>query len=157
KVSIYQGVERPLAIGGTQQPSEVPLITGRPALVRVFYEAPGAAQKAVTGRLELGDGSIVDVPATLAPSSNDGDLGTTVNFFLDGAAIAEPFRYRVTIGEPGTEEKATGVPHHPPVDYETHQVVGAPNKLRVMLVPFSYDADGSGRLPNTSPDHLEAI
>jgi hypothetical protein len=157
KVSIYQGVERPLAIDGVQQPSEVPLVPGRAALLRVFYEAPGATGKAVTGRLELGDGTIVDAPTELAPSTIDGELGTSVNFFLEGAQVFEPFSYRVTIGEAGNTETATGVPHHPPVGLETHNVAGPVNKLRVVLVPFRYDADGSGRLPNLSPEHLEYI
>lgn len=147
RVSIYQGVERVLAQDGTAATSNVPLIAGRDALVRVFYtsDRPG---ESVTGRLTIGTGEPIDIDATLVAESTDGDYDSTINFVLPGDLITASFDYSVGILETGGDDNPGA--RHPDENLEVHVVEGERNTLRLVLVPFRYDADGSGRLPDTS-------
>lgn len=155
EVAIYQGVKRVLAVGGVQQPSIVPLVAGRRALVRVFYIADNAAAgTAVKGRLQLEGQPPIEVDAMLAAASSEANLTSTINFELDPSLVGSTFNYAVSI----LANAATDNPdaHHPPPGtLESHVVDGAQNTFRVVLVPFQYNADGSGRLPDTSPAAVE--
>jgi hypothetical protein len=158
EVSVYQGIKRVLAQGGQTAMSNVPLVAGRDALVRVFYSAgPEAVGRTVVGRLELEGGDPIDVQATLVAQSNDADLASTVDILVPGDRVGENFTYRVSIAEQdqGSDDNPTA--HHPQVGFETHLVEGPQNTFRVVLAPFRYDADGSGRLPNLSPERVEAF
>jgi len=157
-VAIYQGVKRMLAQGGQQTGSNVPLVAGRDALVRVFYWTAGnATGRAITGRLEIGGGEPIDVQAQLVQASSEPDMASTINFIVPGDRIGATFDYRVSIGEivdgDGAHDNPTA--HHPVQGLESHAVEGPKNTLRVILAPFRYDYDGSGRLPDLSPERIE--
>ena len=156
QVNIYQGPERVLALGGAAQPANVPLVAGRDALVRVFYQAaPEQVGKTVVGRLEIvGQEVPFEVEAVVAAGSVQEQLETTINFLIPGDVIGEVFEYRVSILEDGEADNPTA--HHPVEGFEGHVVEGPRNTFRVMMVPFQYNADGSGRTPDMSPEAIEA-
>jgi len=155
QVNIYQGPERVLASGGVAQTSTIPLVSGRDALLRVFYEAaPDQVGKTVTGRLEItGQEEPIDVEAVVGAGSVQEQPDSTINFLVPGDAIGDVFEYRVSILEDGTSDNPAA--HHPAEGMEGHEVEGPRNTFRVMMVPFQYDADGSGRTPDVSPEALE--
>ena len=155
EVAIYQSVKRTLAVNGVQQPSIVPLIAGRRALLRVYYIADASvAGTAVKGRLQIEGQPEIVVDANLATASNEANLTSTINFEIDPSLVGSSFNYAVSILANGSTDNPDA--HHPaPGTFESHVVEGAPNTFRVVLVPFRYDADGSGRLPDTSPEAVE--
>jgi hypothetical protein len=158
EVAVYQGVKRTLAQGGQALTSNVPLVAGRDALVRISYTAtPEAVGRTVTGRLDLAGGDPIDVSVQLVPQSNDADYASTADIIVPGTRIGSSFEYSASIVEPqvdGADDNPTA--HHPAVGREVHPVEGPANTFRVVLAPFRYDADGSGRLPDLSPERIEA-
>lgn len=160
RVAIYQGVERTLELDGAPQTPAVPLIAGRDALVRVFYSIDAAYDgQPVTGRLEIDGGDPIDVEATLGGASVQEDVATTVNFFVPGDRIGDTFVWSVGVMQLGTAAEDNLAARYPAaaLTKESLPVEGKRNTLRVIVAPFRYDTDGSGRLPDTSPPAIEAL
>ena len=154
QVAIYQSLKRVLAEGGVPAVSNVPLVAGRDAVVRVFYAAaPEKIGTVVRGRLEITGHESLIVEGALVGQSFDHDMASTFNFGVPGDAISEPFEYRVSLLHEAEDDNVTA--HHPAAGRESHFVEGPRNTLRVILAPFQYNADGSGRLPDTSPAMVE--
>lgn len=160
QVAIYQGVKRTLMLEGAAQPATVPLIPGRDTLIRVFYTVDaGYDGAAVTGRLQMaGVDPPIEVSAPLnAAGSVDGDLASTVNLYVAGAAIGASIDYSVALLQERPEGTADNTAARwPAAGTEVIPVEGPQNTLRIKLAPFQYNADGSGRLPDTSPAMVEA-
>ena len=157
QVAIYQGVKRMLMVGGAPIASDVPLVNGRDAVLRLFYTAPPEQlSQQVTGKLII-EGYAEELQATgvLGAISNDADMGSTVNFIIPGAAIGDTFSYSVALLQAGTEDNPTA--HYPQQGTDSHVVEGPRNTFRLIVAPFSYQADGSGRLPDLSPERVEEL
>jgi hypothetical protein len=155
-VSITQGVEHPLAEDQEAVESDVPLIAGRDALVRVFYatdEDYDGGQ--VTGRLTLGD-TTIDWSGSLDDRSEEDDLDSTVNFAVDGELVVDPLSWSVTLLQEAVAE-GRGWFRYPEEGAAETGVEGDVNVLQLVIAPFSYEFDGSGRLPDTSPEQIERI
>jgi len=156
EIAVYQGVKRTLIADGEEVDSEVPLIAGRDALVRVFVSSDdGYDGEAVTGRLHLGDEVIEVEVDRVRDESRDHRLDSTVNFVVPGDLVQDPLEWSVELlqqGE-GTNEDARF-----PAD-GTHEtrVEGRANRLRLVIAPFSYEFDGSGRLPDLSEAQIARI
>jgi len=155
QVAIYQGVKRILFDRGGTPPPTVGLVVGRDTLIRVHYTtAPENIGQPVIGRLHIGGSDAYtdpfEAPATLFAQSIEPDMNTTVNFIVPGDAITELLSYTVSIvqeGDPSAGDNPTA--HHPGPDIAEAVHVEAPrNVFRVVFVPFQYNADGSGRLPD---------
>jgi hypothetical protein len=154
QVAIYQGPERILAQGGVAQPSSVPLVAGRDALVRVFYQAPPEQTGAsVLARLEIAGQEPIEFEHSLGSLSSQADQASTINFVVPGDRIGATFEYRVSLLQEGEVDNPGA--HHPDQGLEAHVVDGPANTFRVMMVPFAYNADGSGRVPDLSPEAVE--
>jgi hypothetical protein len=86
-------------------------------------------------------------------------LGSTVNFEIPGALIGPNSEYSVEVLEVQPcaaiegEEAGARFPQVGRVNFAAR--VTGPTK--VMLVPVRYDADGSGRLPDLSDEHVEEM
>ncbi|MCC6525240.1 MAG: hypothetical protein IT373_21485 [Polyangiaceae bacterium] len=156
EVSIYQGVKRTLAQNGQPVAANVPLVAERTALVRVFYgAAPEAVGQSLVGRLEITGRAPLDVPFTAAAASLEHDLATTLNFDVPAEWMTDPFGYRVSILSLGLADNAAA--HYPVGAPEILPVEGPRNVFRVVIAPFEYNADGSGRVPDTSPAAVESF
>jgi hypothetical protein len=157
KVALYQAVERPLMQAGAAAPATAPIVAGRDAVVRVFYETAGYDGKPVTARLTIGGAAPIETQATLGGASNDGTLSSTVNFDVPGAMLQPNVSWRVDLLQPnaGSDHAGARFPASPaeqaPLDVD---IVG---KLVLTYVPVKYNADGSGRLPDTSPAALQKL
>jgi hypothetical protein len=155
QVAIYQGPKRVLMQDGASQPSSEPLVAGRPGILRIFHQTDASYDGGpVIVRLDRPglDPVETEVP-TLTPATVDEDISSGIGFTLDGATIGSTFDYTVGFyraGDAANDNPAARWGESVPVE-------GHENKLRVRLVPYRYDADGSGRVPNTGPEQVEKI
>jgi len=149
RITINQGVQRTLVEDGAPATSSVPLVEGRPGLLRVFAAGEGA----VVARLTFEGGDELSVETALSASPAEADLASTINFELPGDRVAGTLRFRVELFLDGSDEAAAVYPPEGLAEVPTDV---AENVLRVRIVPYRYDADGSGRLPDTSQAALDA-
>lgn len=157
KISLYQGVERPLMADGQTASSTIPIVQGRDALLRVFVSTDASyGGQAVTGRLAIIDmGEPLAVTQTLPVMgvSQDSDLGSTLNFNIPGAMITANFQYQVTLVQ---LEKADGAPtSYPAGGFDPVGAQSSGAALKVQIVPVMYGYDGSNRVPDTSQAILD--
>lgn len=165
-VDISQGVRVKLFAGTDELPAkQVPLVAGRKGLVRAFVEVE-KSQK-VKGRLTLEDPEgkklVLEAEATLGNASvNEADLSTTLNFELgEGVLPAGSLRYSIELleedGIPLDEQGS--VKSRFPLEGGTATLQTNPvnEALKIVIVPVQYDADGSGRMPDTSPAQLKLL
>ena len=154
QVVLHQGPERVLAVDGDSEEGELPLVAGRDALVRVFYTSDEDVGELVTGRLELANGARFDVDMERVAASEEMDLDSTLNFTIPGDEIDEAFEYRVSILEEGRQDNESA--YFPAEGFDLHETTGQPTVFKLVLVPFEYNADGSGRTPDTSDEAIAA-
>jgi hypothetical protein len=156
EIALYQGVKRDLMGHGSGASSMAPVVAGRDALVRVFTQATSAYDGApVRATLDLGDGAPLVLTQRISPTSGDEALGSTVNFTVPGAAITPSASVRVRLEELRAPADANPAATWPEADAAPLGAKSAGESLTVKLVPIAYDADGSGRLPDTSPAQLK--
>ncbi len=148
EIAIYQGVKRSLMVGGEPVDSDVPLIAGRDALLRVFYTTDAAFPGGeVTGRLNLAGGEPIEVRGALGAASTDAELESTLNFEIPGDRIADAMSWSVEVLSDG-EGEDSAASKFPAEGLSEVAIEGKQNTFRLILAPFRYTADGSGRLPN---------
>ena len=153
-VAIYQGVKRGLSQAGAPLSSEIPLIAGRDALVRVYHSAPPEqVGEAITAVLEIAGHAPLSVDTTLSLAAQESQLETTINFEVDGAWIGPSLDYSVEVFAAGSPSVSA---RYPAEGSETHIVEGGEQIFELTLVPYIYNADGSGRVPDTSEAALAA-
>jgi hypothetical protein len=156
QVAIYQGPKRVLMLDGFPGQSNVPLVAGRDALVRVFYATePGYNGGEVVGRLQIEGAEPIEAKQVLYGASADPDLASSVNFFVPGVSVGPTLVYSVGLLQEGKAEGDNLLARWPAQNSETVAVDGPQNTFRLRLVPFQYNADGSGRLPDVSPEQVE--
>jgi len=156
-VVLYQGVSRPIMQDGQDVNSDTPIIEGRDALLRVFYQSDAAYNgRAVTARLTIDGRDPVDIQTTLGSASSEGALSSTINFDVPGEAITVGMGYRVELLQ--DEALTTGVNTaalYPDSGSFAQLAVETVGKLVITLVPVKYAADGSDRLPDISGEQLQ--
>src|SRR5690606_9481065 len=85
EVVLYQGVRRPLMLGGAVVDSSVPIVAGRDAVVRVFYAKDRDYDNGeVIARFTWGSGEPIEVTRRLGVQSVEGDLASTFVFDVPG-------------------------------------------------------------------------
>ncbi len=157
EIAVYQGVKRTLVAAGELVDSDVPLIEGRDALVRVFYAIDDDYDGGeVWGRLTLGDAVVESTPYVLLGGSADDDLRTTVNIEVDGADVGAVLDWSVELLQEG-DGTSNPDARFPAAGQVAQDADGDVNVLRIVIAPFSYEFDGSGRVPDTSPEQVQRI
>jgi len=161
QIAVYQGLKRPLMVDGAPANSDIPVVSGRDALIRVFIKVDEQYEPKTTivGRLYIeGEdepvetSSIFDGPL----ASFDNVLSSTINFNVPGKLIKPDAKYRLELGKP-VPFPASALPfYYPEKGYEALPVDPANAVLKLRLVPVQYKADGSNRVPNTSADQVKA-
>ena len=154
QIALYQGVKRVLMQDGNTPSSKVPVVAGRPALIRVFATADASYDGSpVTARLDLGDGAPIEVQQVLQGTPSDDALESTINFDVPASAMVPGMTYRVDLLQPPSHSKGNS----PSASYISSIPAQASGKsLKIELIPVSYGADGSKRLPDTSAGQLQA-
>jgi len=157
EIAIYQGVKRTLVLEGETVDSESPLIAGRDALVRVFVSTDGDYNdEEVVGRLTLGDETLEVTMERLSESSRNHRMETTLNFEIDGDLIGSTLDWSVDIVQSGGSSSNESA-RFPADGTVTTEIEGRANRLRLVIAPFSYEFDGSGRLPDLSETQIARI
>jgi len=164
EVAFFQAVKVPVvtdgvAVGKTKR--NAPVVTGRPALVRVFVtKGAGYAAGPVTAELRLVDGTTrlpgLKDTKTISADSTDEAAASTFNFEVPAESLAAGVTYQVLL------TSTTGVVPKGAVDSRFPKDGGvqaleneASGKLKIVVVPVQYDADGSGRLPDVSATQMD--
>jgi hypothetical protein len=157
-IVVYQAVARPLMQNGGPVSTNVPVVAGREALVRVFYSMTGGYDGSeVTARLTV-SGTAIDVSLVLGGGSSESDPESTINFFVPASQVATSSSYRVDILQPEAMTSGQNAAARHPTDpaAEADFEAEGGNTLNVTLVPVQYNGDGSGRLPDTSAGQVQA-
>ncbi len=160
EIAIYQGVKIPLVQDGSQVSPSAPIVAGREALVRVFVEpSDGWDGRETVARLDLGSGETIEARTSIAGPSSEGDGSSTFNVFVPGDRITEDVSFSLGIYDIEPEcsgESETGGARFPETGTATLPARSMGGTFHVVIVPVAYDADGSGRLPDTSADTMQA-
>ncbi|MBX3222554.1 MAG: hypothetical protein KF795_18695 [Labilithrix sp.] len=167
EVAMFQAVKVPVMKAGAAVDAssrKAPVVAKRTGMLRV-YVAPGAGWKPrdVTAELRLvaGDGHklpvVRDTKMILADSKEE-DPTSTFNLEIPGESLPAGVTYQVALTAPDGEDPTQA--HESDSRYPkdgSFESLGAETsgKLRVVLVPIKYDADGSGRVPAVGPTELE--
>jgi hypothetical protein len=162
KLSLYQTVEVPLMkdwAAVSDRPADI--TQGKDALVRVFVKRQsGWAARSVRAAVEIsssGGNVTLTADQQVSGDSTDGDLKSTLNVKIPAAELSGDATYSVSLAEVGTGSGSGDSTRARWPESGTAEVgeksLGGGLKLR--LVPIQYDADGSGRLPDTSDAQLD--
>src|SRR5262249_10782205 len=154
-VAIYQGPERVLWNEDTTPDSAVPLVAGRDALVRAFYETTADYDGGdVHAALRLGQGDPIVVDGPLYGRSESNPFASTLNFDVPGGRVVEGTSYSVEITSTGKEPRDASDARAPRSGEQTLPDVHPGRVLHIVFVPMRYEVDGSGRLPDVSKAQL---
>lgn len=156
----YQGTEITLfdASGGTSGDVDVPVIRNRDLLLRIFVDPiPEWEPRRVRAVLEVenNNGSeFYEEKIRIEGRSYRGQLETSFNFDIPGDQIKAATKFKVDLYEANASEERIGEElkttwRSGSLDTEKSDV------LKVVLVPIRYNADGSGRVPDTSQTQVD--
>ena len=148
-LDLYQAIRRPLVTDGQPAQSDIPIVAGKDALLRVFYETDGNYDgQTVVARLTVGDAEPVEVEQVLGDVSEHLDLSSTINIDVPGAMLTAGSPFKVELLQPAeTVSGANSAAAYPrdgstaPMEIEQGAV-----KLKIVLVPVQ----NNGSLPDTS-------
>lgn len=157
EVAVYQGPKRSLT-GGTPPPAGVvtPIVAGRDALVRVFLQVDDTYDKSdVTAQLLIGDNKAIEIVGPVETSVED-EIATTLNFEVPGDMLVPGVRYAVELTQPSEHTKGDNPGARlPTTGMDGMGVESTGDALKILMLPVSYGADGSNRLPDTSEQQMQ--
>jgi Peptidase M66 len=158
EVSLYQSVE----ISLTQPDAiKVQVVAGRETLVRVFVAPHEATPDGARLTLHQPNGKswVFEEWGELSRQSEKGDLASTYNFHLEGKYIDTNTTLSVELFR--LADCDVDIPQQRPARFPERgayslsaREVGA---LQLVIVPIRYWADGSGRQPDVSEEHLNEL
>ncbi|HEY6078362.1 MAG TPA: M66 family metalloprotease [Polyangiaceae bacterium] len=162
ELSVYQGVKVPIVrdmLAVAQRNAD--LVQDREAMVRVFVEPQSGFQsRELLARLTLQDEGAAprrfEANVSVSGASREDDGSTTFNIPLPKDAFKQGTQYSLELREISKCTPLPGTPVGARFPETGLAAVGAraTGPVKVMLVPVRYEADGSGRLPDTSPEQL---
>jgi hypothetical protein len=168
-VAIFQGVKVPVAKDGAREATKLPIVAGRPGVLRV-YVTPDAVfePREVTAVLTLTTGGVELAPLTLVRNVTGPSVDTApascFDFGLEAAQIADDTTFKVELTSVDLPRVAlTSAPEESTARYpQTAEqaplgATAVSNTVKVVLVPVQYNADGSGRTPETTDDAVAAF
>lgn len=154
-VAVFQSVRVLLYQDGVEVPPasrNAPVVAGREAIFRIYPAAePGWSSRPVRGVVEIGGRRFVSEGLPSLPAEDE-DPTSVLDVRVPAEAITADATFRVRLEEidrPGVSE---GFAMWPALETPLGaQEVPTPT---LVLVPFRYDTDGSGRLPATDEAQL---
>ena len=152
EIALYQAVKRPLMTGGMAATSDIPIVAGRDAVLRVFLDVDMSHDLVARVYFDGVDAPI-EVTQTIALSSVDAKLDSTLDFDIPGALITPTSKYHVVVGE---VEKAPGsgmdAPMYPVTGSDPMPGESCGDTLKIVLAPISYN----GNLPTLTDKEIAA-
>jgi len=156
-VDVYQAIQIPLFHNGERADGRnAPIIAGRDAFIRVGVKPDiGWKRQPVNATLTITSAAKGTTEKKLrrevsASGSTDANLSSTLNFEIEKELITRDATIVITIALDDAELARFPAD----VDVEPLQAV-VTGPLKVQIVPVKWDADGSGRVPDTSASALE--
>ena len=152
EIALYQAVKRPLMAGGMAATSNIPIVADRDALLRVFVDVDMSHE--LVGRLYF-DGVLapIEIKQTIAMSSVDERLDSTLDFEIPGALLKSTTKYRVAVGEiEATPGSALDAPSYPVTGSDPMPGESIGGTLKIVLAPISYN----GHLPTLTDKEIQA-
>jgi hypothetical protein len=167
EVAFFQSIKVSVAKGDSvpdRGSPAVPILGGRDATVRVYVTpGDGWSPHQVTARLKITThtptGTLSQVFSTtksVESASTDDSLDSTINIDVPGDALRAGATFAIVLNEDkGAAAQSSDNARFPrDGSFADLGVSQSGSKVRVMIVPVQYNADGSGRLPDTSDDQL---
>lgn len=162
KVSIYQGVEVILFEENDEfPPLQMPIVRKRDARVRVFFDPKANWQeREIEAILEIedGNGDTTELVKTrnIKKTSEDSLMGSTINFDVSGDLISLNTKFHLKLWEADVTQAWEG--NSGKVSWNSGTLDSQKTgEINIVLLPVKYNADGSGRLPDTSQSQLDRI
>ena len=163
-IALFQGVKVDLVKDAARVDTRnAPVVAARPGMLRV-YVAPDDSwtARAVEANLHLtaADGTTTTLTdtKTIAAASTDADPKSTFDFDLSADAIAPGVSYSVSIldhAAAATPDDRTDAQYPSDGSADDLGALATAPMVELVLVPVRYDADGSGRLPDTSAAQIQ--
>lgn len=160
-VAVFQGVKATIVkSGAVVETRNAPVIADRPALIRV-YVTPLVDWKPMplTAELHLSLGgkeiaTLTDTK-TITSASIDKDLQTTFDFSAAADQLPTDVEWSLSIRDTSVpKDRPEGAILFPEDGSTLLLDAQGQSSIRLKIVPIQYDADGSGRLPDTSDNQI---
>jgi len=158
-VTFNQAVEILLLEDGEEvEDRNAPVVEGRDGILRVYFDRQDEWEpRDIKVFLELEEGDSPDpVEIFVDSDSRERQLSSTANFELD--EVPADLHFRVRLEEVEALSDADGDDNEslwPKEGYADLNARDPRGPLTIELIPVRYEADGSGRLPDTSDAQLE--
>ena len=138
EIALYQAVKRPLMVAGMPATSDTPIVAGRDALLRVFVDVDASHE--LIARIYLDeDPTPIEIKQTIAESSTDAKLDSTLNFDIPGAKLTPTTKYRIAVGELEiVPSSALAAPTYPATGSDPIPAESVGETLKIVLAPISY-------------------
>jgi len=160
-ITFNQAVEIPLMENGSEVDSRnSPVVEGRDGILRVYFERQDDWEpRDIKVYLDLEEGDSPDpVEIFIDDDSQARQLSSTANFSLDAVPSELHFRVRLEEAESGVDASGdSNESQWPEEDFADLEPRDPRGPLTIRIVPVQYEADGSGRLPDTSDAQLGRI
>lgn len=165
EIALFQGVkvsivkERALV-----EKTNAPVVAGRPGLVRVYVTTDASyAGQTVTAQLRISANGtnmpLLTDKKTLSGASTDDKIASTFNFDVPAGSLVTGATFSVAlVDEQGEKAAIAGKASSaifPQDGTQAPMGLVPTGKVKVVVVPLRYDADGSQRMPDISPSQLE--
>ncbi len=161
RVSLQQGVDLTLVKDGAEiLPPYASPIAERAGMLRVEFTPSFSDIRAVTAQLVLDYGEGVTTLKEVVNQVDGSNIGQSTNFELDANDLKTNTKFRVRF-VPGPTGSVTG--SGSPAEYPPKAAPPAEFRLqrsgtlRIKLIPIRYDTDGSGRIADSGPTHVEEL
>ena len=162
EVALYQTVKVPLMENGTAQNSSVGVVGDKDALIRVFVEPHAAfSSRTIVARLTLDTGAeapvIYEESYAVTGTSSESSLSSTINFNVMGADLPPGTTWALELLESEMDFEGSedlGRDHWPEEGSDALLPENMGGALKIQILPVRYNADGSGRLPDTTSSRI---
>ena len=156
QVAVYQSVRVPVVEDGQSASTNIPVIAGKEALMRVFLErASGFDSRDIVGRLTVdsgsGDATVYETTKNVNSGWSESDLDSTMNFTISAEDMTPGADFSLELleaelGFESDEDELTALyPSDGMASMQAHDMGGP---LKIYFLPVRYNADGSGRVPD---------
>ena len=162
-VAIFQAVKVPVVKAGkvvAQSARNAPVVANRPAVIRVYVSTSSAyTGSSVTAELRLVDGTtrlpVEKDTKSISSDSTDQDIDSTFNFEIPGESLPPGVTYQVLLtAKDGAVPKGANDARFPRDGGVQSLDTMASGKLKIVVVPVKYAADGSNRTPDVTAAQL---
>jgi hypothetical protein len=168
QITILQSLEVPvMANGDVADRGVLPLIAQRDSVLRVYVTPEsGFSTHALTARARIvttsptgSQAQVFAATGTISTPSQQFDLSSTINIPIPGISLERGSSITVVLNDTTGDSASTPTSNARwPQDGSLSDldVRDGSDKLRVLIVPVQYNADGSHRVPDTSDAQVES-